>query len=172
MLSSRALERLHATQSSSFAADLKKWHQIMQAYVDGGHAYHATMPTDGLARFASMMHETLDFGLDAARDAQWALGEAVRELMREYRFASVADQGFQAPGVVVSHTSDDGLHKGTRFIAEGLQSAAGVPLMCDEPDGFKTFRIGLFGLDKLANVARTRDNLAAAMANIRADSAS
>lgn len=166
MLSARGLERLDATTSNSFAADLKRWHLIMQAYEQGGHAYHATMPTDGLARFARMMHETLDFGLDAARDAQWALGTSVRELMKEHGFASVADEGFQAPGVVVSHTSDDGLHKGARFAAEGLQTAAGVPLMCDEPDSFKTFRVGLFGLDKLASVTRTRDNLATALAEI------
>ncbi len=169
MLSARALERLEETTSSSFAADLKRWHLIMQAYENGGHAYHATMPTDGLARFATMMHETLDFGLDAARDAQWALGRSVRELMQESGFPSVAGEGFQAPGVVVSHTRNDGLHKGARFIAEGLQTAAGVPLMCDEPDAFKSFRVGLFGLDKLGNVARTRDNLAGALEAISKD---
>ena len=166
MLSERALARMAETESSSFAADLKKWHQIMQAYENGGHAYHATMPTDGLARFRGMMQETLVFGLDKAREAQWALGNAVRELMREHGFASVAAQDFAAPGVVVVHTGDESLHKGSRFIAEGLQTAAGVPLMCDEPAGFMTFRVGLFGLDKLAHVQRTRDLLADALDRI------
>lgn len=166
MLSEAALNRLQETESSSFAADLKKWHQIMQAYEGGAHAYHATMPTDGLARFHAMMKETLSFGLEQAREAQWSLGNRVRRLMQQHGFASVADSEFAAPGVVVSHTTIDGLHKGASFIAEGLQTAAGVPLMCDEPDTFKTFRVGLFGLDKLGNVDRTHDLLAEALERI------
>ena len=167
MLSERAMARLEETESSSFAADLKKWHQIMQAYENGGHAYHATMPTDGLARFLGMMHETLDFGLEKARDAQWRLGQSVRALMRDNGFASVADEGFAAPGVVVSYTERDDIHKGSVFIAQGLQTAAGVPLQCDEPASYKSFRVGLFGLDKLGNVERTRDLLAEALEKIR-----
>lgn len=171
MLSERALAAMEKTESSSFAADLKRWHQIMQAYVQGGHAYHATLPTDGLARFHRNLMETLDFGLEACRDAQWQLGNAVRALMTERGFASVAAEGFGAPGVVVSYTRDDNLHNGSLFRAQGLQTAAGVPLMCDEPDDFKTFRVGLFGLDKLqdtdAAVTRLRDALDAISADAR-----
>ncbi|TVP87928.1 MAG: alanine--glyoxylate aminotransferase family protein [Pseudomonadaceae bacterium] len=163
MLSERALARLQETTSSSFAADLKKWHQIMQAYENGGHAYHATMPTDALKQFRDTMLETYDYGFDRVRDEQWELGRAVRALLKEKGFASVAAEGFEAPGVVVSYTGDDMVHSGKAFLAQGLQTAAGVPLMCDEPASFKTFRIGLFGLDKLHNVERSVANLQQAL---------
>lgn len=163
MLSERALARLEQTTSSSFAADLKKWQQIMQAYENGGHAYHATMPTDALKQFRDTMLETADYGFDRVRDEQWELGRAVRALLKEKGFASVAAEGFEAPGVVVSYTADDAVHSGKAFLAQGLQTAAGVPLMCDEPAGFKTFRIGLFGLDKLHNVERSVANLQQAL---------
>ena len=152
MLSERALARLEDTTSSSFACDLKKWHQIMQAYENGGHAYHATMPTDALKRFRDTMLETRELGLETLDSAQRELGRKVRALFAEHGFRSVAAPGFEAPGVVVCYTDDDAIHTGKAFIAQGLQTAAGVPLMCEEPPGFKTFRVGLFGLDKLQDV--------------------
>jgi len=155
MLSAAAQERLAASQSSSFALDLQKWRGIMQAYEDGGHAYYATLPTDALTQFRDNMRETVDMGLEQTRAAQQALGDRVRALLAERGFASVAAEGFGAPGVVVSYTDDDGTHTGSRFIQQYMQIAAGVPLACDEPDGFKTFRLGLFGLDKLKDVDGT-----------------
>lgn len=155
MLSQVAEERLEASQSTSFALDLKKWRGIMQAYEDGGHAYYATLPTDALTQFRDTMRETCDMGLDLARQAQQELGDKVRALLVRRSFNSVAAEGFGAPGVVVSYTDDDGMHKGSSFIQQNMQIAAGVPLACDEPDGFKTFRLGLFGLDKLNNVDAT-----------------
>lgn len=150
MLSPSALKRLETTTSTSFAADLRKWHQIMQAYENGGHAYHATMPTDGLRRLRDIMQETAGYGFDTLRDAQSQLGERVRALLEARGFVSVAAEGYKAPGVVVSYTADASL--AARFMSAGLQVATGVPLMCDEGEDFQTFRIGLFGLDKLRDV--------------------
>ena len=155
MLSERALARLETTNSNSFAIDLKKWHAIMQTYEGGGHAYHATMPTDALRAFRDTMLETRDYGFDRLRDAQWELGSRVRELLREKGVRSVAAEGFGAPGVVVSYTADPGVQNGSKFAEHGMQIAAGVPLACDEPEGFMTFRLGLFGLDKLYDVGAT-----------------
>jgi len=155
MLSERAVERLESTTSDSFAIDLKKWHQIMQAYENGGHAYHATMPTDALRDFRDTMLETRDYGFAKLKEAQWALGDAVRAMMADKGVTSVAADGFGAPGVVVSYTSDPDVQTGKRFAAQGMQIAAGVPLQCDEPADFRTFRIGLFGLDKLYDVDGT-----------------
>ncbi|MCC9598869.1 MULTISPECIES: aminotransferase class V-fold PLP-dependent enzyme [unclassified Rubrivivax] len=152
MFSERAREAIGATTSTSFAADLKKWLQIADAYEAGGHAYHATMPTDALTRTRDVMLETREIGFAKLRDAQFELGQRVRALLAERGLPSVAAPGFEAPGVVVAYTDDDAIQTGKAFIAQGLQTASGVPLMCDEPAGFKTFRIGLFGLDKLADV--------------------
>lgn len=152
MLNETALELVENSTSTSFSADLKKWHQIMQAYVNGGHAYHATMPTDGLRQFRDVMFEAKEFGFDKLKAAQWQLGNDVRALLEAKGFGSVSAEGFKAPGVVVSYTEKDELHKGKAFVAEGMQIAAGVPLACDEPDTFKTFRVGLFGIDKLIDV--------------------
>jgi aspartate aminotransferase-like enzyme len=163
MLSQQALERLEGTTSNSFACDLKKWLQIMQAYENGGHAYHATMPTDALLQFRNTMLETRDYGFAKVKQEQLELGKAVRALFKEKGFASVAAEGFEAPGVVVNYTSDDSIQSGKAFGAQGLQTAAGVPLMCDEPASFKTFRVGLFGLDKLHNIERTVSNLRKAL---------
>jgi len=159
MLSPLALERIEGTTSNSFACDLKKWLSMMQAYENGGHAYHATMPTDALKQFRDTMLETRDYGFAKVKEEQLALGRAVRAMLKEKGFQSVAGEGFEAPGVVVSYTSEDSIQNGKAFGAHGLQTAAGVPLMCDEPAGFKTFRIGLFGLDKLHNIERTVGNL-------------
>ena len=168
MLSDAARKQLEATTNSSFSMDLKKWLQIMQAYENGGHAYHATMPTDALTLCRDAMLETRDYGFERLRQEQLALGRQVRALLEDRGFASVAAAHFQAPGVVVSYTTHDGLHTGKAFIAEGVQSAAGVPLQCDEGPDFKTFRIGLFGLDKLHAAERSVGSLARALDHILA----
>ncbi|APR05976.1 aminotransferase class V-fold PLP-dependent enzyme [Thauera chlorobenzoica] len=154
MLSAVARARLDATTSTSFACDLKKWLQIMEAYEGGAHAYHATMPTDGLVKLYEVMRETEAYGFDKVKAEQLELGARVRAALEARGIRSVAADGFQAPGVVVSYTDDDAIKSGAKFAAAGLQIAAGVPLQCDEPAEFKTFRLGLFGLDKLHNVDR------------------
>jgi len=163
MLGEQAAERIKQTRSSSFACDLLKWLQIMQAYENGGHAYHATLPTDALAGFCQGMQETIGCGLDALKAKQWDLGNRVRALMATNGFPSVAAPGFEAPGVVVSYTDDMLIHNGKKFIDQGMQTAAGVPLMCDEGADFRSFRIGLFGLDKWLNPDQTVSNLEQAL---------
>lgn len=163
MLSERARAAIDGTTSTSFACDLKKWMQIMEAFEAGGHAYHATMPTDALTRLAEVMLETEAYGFDRVRGEQLLLGTKVRALFESRGIASVAAEGFKAPGVVVSYTEDAGLQSSKKFLAEGLQTAAGVPLQCDEPADFATFRIGLFGLEKWHNVDRTVAQLSAAL---------
>ena len=155
MLSKRAEERLEQTTSNSFALDLKKWRAIMAAYEGGGHAYHATMPTDALVGFRDAMAETKALGFDQLKTAQWELGKGVRALLAAKGIRSVAAEGFGAPGVVVSYTDDPDIQNGKKFLAEGMQIAAGVPLQVSEGPDFKTFRIGLFGLDKLTDVEGT-----------------
>ena len=159
MLGKEARQRIDQTESDSFACDLKKWLQIMEAYENGGHAYHATMPTESLRVFRDVMTETRDFGFDLAKKKQQELGDKVRAMLENAGVTSVADKGFQAPGVVVSYTGDPSIQTGKQFAELGLQIAAGVPLMCDEGDDYRTFRLGLFGLDKLQNVDRTVDGL-------------
>lgn len=166
MLGPLALEKIDATTSTSFACDLKKWLQIMQAYESGGHAYHATMPTDALRTFVAVMSETEGYGFDKMRDQQQELGDKVRTLLESRGIRSVAAEGFKAPGVVVSYTDDDGIKTGKKFAELGIQIAAGVPLQCDEGDDFKTFRLGLFGLDKLQDVDRTVETLSKALDEI------
>ncbi|MBE0414182.1 aminotransferase class V-fold PLP-dependent enzyme [Yoonia sp.] len=155
MMSQRAVDRMADTTSNSFAMDLKKWHSIMQAYENGGHAYHATMPTDGLRAFRDTMVETKSYGFDKLKEQQWALGNAVRKVLADKGVPSVAAAEFGAPGVVVSYTDDPDIQNGSKFAAQGMQIAAGVPLQCDEPADFRTFRLGLFGLDKLYDVNGT-----------------
>jgi aspartate aminotransferase-like enzyme len=167
MLSERARSAIEDTTSTSFAADLKKWLQIMEAYEAGGHAYHATLPTDALAHTRDVMLETRAYGFEKLRAEQVELGRKVRALLVGRGLRSVAAEGFQAPGVVVSYTDNDGLHTGKAFLGEGLQTAAGVPLKCDEPADFKTFRIGLFGLDKLHHIERTVGRLENALVHIQ-----
>ncbi|NPD19688.1 aminotransferase class V-fold PLP-dependent enzyme [Alterinioella nitratireducens] len=163
MMSERALARLEETTSDSFSADLGKWRAIMAAYEGGGHAYHATMPTDGLTAFRDTMAETRDYGFERLRDAQWELGTKVRAALKSRGIASVAADGYGAPGVVVSYTNDPGVQNGSKFGALGVQIAAGVPLQVGEPEGFSTFRLGLFGLDKLIDVDATLARLEAAL---------
>jgi len=155
MLGERARAAIDATNSSSFAANLKRWLQIMETYEGGGHAYHATMPTDALAKLRDVMQEAEAVGMDKLKAAQQELGRRVRVMLAAHGYPSVAAPGFEAPGVVVSYTDDAELQSGKKLLAQGLQIAAGVPLECDEGVDFKTFRVGLFGLDKLVNVERT-----------------
>lgn len=164
MLNAAALERVRATRSDSFACDLLKWLTIMEAYENGGHAYHATMPTDALAGLRDAMREAEAAGLEQLKAAQWALGGRVRALLAEYGFASVAAADFAAPGVVVSYTGRADLQNGKAFAAQGIQIAAGVPLQVGEGADFQSFRIGLFGLDKLQHIDRTVASLQAALA--------
>jgi len=152
MLSSNASKKIHDTKSTSYSCDLLKWLQIMQAYENGGHAYHATMPTDAIKHFRDTINETAEFGFDNARQKQQELGDRVRGLLSKYNFISVAADGFLAPGVVVSYTSDKEIHNGSKFKDMGMQIAAGVPLKFNEGDDYQTFRLGLFGLDKLKDV--------------------
>ena len=155
VLSELARQRIDGTTSTSFAADLRKWLQIMETYESGGHAYHTTMPTDALVRLRDTMRETQSDGFDTLRAAQQRLGNEVRALLARKGFKSVAAPGFEAPGVVVSYTTDPEIQSAKKFIGLGLQTAAGVPLQCDEGPDFRTFRLGLFGLEKLRNVDRT-----------------
>jgi len=163
MLSALARERIDSTQSTSYACDLRKWLQIMETYESGAHAYHATLPTDALTLVRDVMLETRTYGFARVRDEQQRLGDAVRALLVARGFKSVAAEGFQAPGVVVSYTEDAEMQTGKKLMAQGLQIAAGVPLQCDEGADFQSFRIGLFGLDKLHDVDGTVARLAAAL---------
>ena len=166
MMSELARKQIDDTASSSFASDLKKWMQIMEAYEGGGHAYHATMPTDAIVKFHKAMQETGEYGFDKVRDEQQELGDKVRALLAAHGFKSLAAKGFEAPGVVVCYTDDPDIQNGSKFAAVGMQTAAGVPLMCDEPEDFRTFRLGLFGLDKLHNVDRTVATLEKALSQV------
>lgn len=163
MLSEAATKAVDASESSSFSADLQKWLNIMRAYENGGHAYHATMPTDALRQFRDAVKHAKQAGFAKLEAAQWELGNGIRALLAEKGFKSVAAEGFAAPGVVVCYTEDDSIHKGAAFAAHGMQIAAGVPLACGEGDDFKTFRLGLFGIDKLedvpAAIARFKETL-------------
>lgn len=163
MLNSKALDIMSRTTSSSYACDLAKWHAIMRAYEGGGHAYHATMPTDALRVCRDVMNEALACGFDKLRNRQQELGDRVRAMLAKKGVQSVAAPGFEAPGVVVCFTNDAAINNGSKFAALGLQIAAGVPLQCDERNDFMTFRIGLFGLDKLQNPDRTIDSLEKAL---------
>lgn len=166
MFSAEARRQVDQTTSTSFAADLKKWLQIMQAYEDGGHAYHATLPTEGLLRLRDAMQDTLACGLEPLRQAQWALGRQVRAMLAAYGYPSVAVSAYEAPGVVVSYTDDAEISNAKKFVALGLQSAAGVPLMCGESKDFRSFRVGLFGLDKLNDIAGATQRLKAVVEKI------
>ena len=168
MLGAGGLERIAQTTSTSYAADLKKWLTIMQAYEQGGHAYHATMPTDGLRQFCDALHETRDIGFAKVKQAQIDLGAHMRALTESYGFVSVAAEGFKAPSVIVNFTNDPDLKSGKKFAEQGIQIAAGVPLEVGEPDDYMSFRIGLFGLDKLMNIDRTVGSFEAALKQITA----
>lgn len=166
MMSPAGKAAVEDSTSSSFACDLGKWLQIMQAYESGGHAYHATMPTDALTAFREVMNETDEYGFDLVKDEQLELGRRVRDVLAARGIVSVAADGFGAPGVVVSYTTDPGIQNGSKFAAQGMQIAAGVPLQCDEGDDFVTFRLGLFGLDKLHNVDRSIESLEKVLAAV------
>ena len=166
MLSERARTAIDGTSSTSFACDLKKWLQIMETYEKGGHAYHATLPTDALTRLRAAMLETQAYGFAKVKGEQMELGSKVRQLFESRGLPSVAADGFKAPGVVVSYTTDPEIQSGKKFLAEGLQTAAGVPLQCDEGADFMTFRIGLFGLEKWHHPDRTVQQLTVALDRI------
>ena len=163
MLSERARAAIETTQSSSFACDLKKWLQVMEGYEKGTHSYHTTMPTDALTRLREVMQETKAYGFEKVQQEQIELGEKVRDLLESRGIVSVAADGFKAPGVVVSYTTDPEIQSSKKFLALGLQTAAGVPLQCDEPADFMTFRIGLFGLEKLHHIERSLGHLSSAL---------
>ena len=163
MLNSTALARLEETENSSFAMDLKKWLQIMQAYEGGAHAYHATMPTDALRKFRDVMDEIRAYGFEKVKAQQQELGDKVRAMLTARGIKSVAAPGFEAPGVVVSYTTDAAIQNGQKFAATGMQIAAGVPLQCDEREDYQTFRLGLFGLDKLQDVDQAVARLESAL---------
>ena len=158
-LSDRARTKIDSTTSTSFSCDLKKWLQIMETYESGNHVYHTTMPTDALKTLRNVMKETQSIGFEKLKAAQVDLGNKVRALLVSRGFDSVAAPGFQSPCVVVSYTTDPDIQSGKKFINVGLQTAAGVPLQCDEGPEFRTFRIGLFGLEKLQNIDRTIKHL-------------
>jgi aspartate aminotransferase-like enzyme len=162
MMNAAALERAKSAQTTSFAMDFAKWNTIMEAYLSGGHAYHATMPTDALRAFHKAILETKAAGFETLRQAQWQQGDAVRRMLATRGVKSVAADGFQAPGVVVSYTDDPEIQNGKKFAAQGLQIAAGVPLLCDEGPDYRSFRLGLFGLDKLKDVPASLKRLEAA----------
>ena len=167
MMSQRALDMLQSTESSSFACDLKKWREIMEAYENGGHAYHATMPTDGLKNFRDVMKETQGLGFEAMKEAQIDLGNKIRAILEEHGYKSVAADGYKSPGVIVSYTNDPAIKSGAKFSQAGMQIAGGVPLKCGEPEDFSTFRIGLFGLDKLTNIQRTVETFASTLSTVQ-----
>ena len=167
MMSQRALDILQSTESSSFACDLKKWREIMEAYENGGHAYHATMPTDGLKTFRDVMKETQGLGFEAMKEAQIELGNKIRAVLEEHGYKSVAADGYKSPGVIVSYTNDPAIKSGAKFSQAGMQIAGGVPLKCGEPEDFSTFRIGLFGLDKLTNIQRTVETFASTLSTVQ-----
>ncbi|SEW28783.1 aspartate aminotransferase [Aliiroseovarius sediminilitoris] len=166
MMNKAARDLAKAAISTSFAVDLGKWLSIMEAYEGGGHAYHATMPTDALRAFRDTMLETKAYGFDKLREAQWEQGRRVRELLASKGVKSVAADGFTAPGVVVAYTADPDIKAGKPFAAEGVQIAAGVPLMCDEGDDYSSFRLGLFGLDKLYDVDASVARLDAVLSKV------
>jgi aspartate aminotransferase-like enzyme len=169
MMNDRARKVIDQTTSTSFVCDLKKWLSIMETYEGGGHAYHATMPTDALVKFHEAMKETQVYGFDKIFDEQQELGDKMRAMLERNGFKSVAADGFKAPGVIVSYTDAVEVQNGSRFVAEGVQIAAGVPLECDESDDFRTFRLGLFGLDKLQNIDRTVENFENALKKVLSD---
>ena len=166
MLSARAREAIEQTQSSSFSCDLKKWMLIAEGYEKGQHAYHTTMPTDALLRLRDVMLETREYGFAKVREEQIELGRKVRMLLESRGFPSVAMDGYKAPGVVVSYTTDPEIQSSRAFLKVGLQTASGVPLQCDEGPDFKSFRIGLFGLEKWHDPDRTVGHLSKALDDI------
>jgi len=145
----------------SFSCNLAKWAGVADAYAQpGGFMYHTTLPTDSLMVFRDVIMETKEFGYEQCEERMCQLGDGIRNVLESRGFKSVAAPECAAPTVVVSYNRQDedaailGKLKG-----EGIQVAGGVPLKIDEPwDGFAappTFRLGLFGLDKLKNVDHT-----------------
>ena len=169
-LSERAVKWMNRKQEqeTSFSLSLKQWLDVMDAYEDGGFAYHTTPPTDALHQFQRVSVEMLEFGLTELKEALVDLGQKARDLLDSRGLTSVAAPGFEAPGVLVYYSPDDTDNDVMveRFQEHGLQIAKGIPWMIDEPDNLKTFRIGLFGLDKLLKEHRTIDILEVALDHV------
>lgn len=154
MLNEKARALSDAAESTSFAVNLGKWLTVMDKYEAGGFMYYTTLPTDALMAFHKVMLETKDtIGFPAAKEAALKLGGLVRASMAKHGLKSAAAAGFESPTVVVSYSQSDAMVG--KFKEQGIQIAGGVPFKCDEPEGLKTFRIGLFGIDKMRNPDRT-----------------
>mmetsp|Transcript_11346 Transcript_11346/g.16455 ORF Transcript_11346/g.16455 Transcript_11346/m.16455 type:complete len:456 (+) Transcript_11346:178-1545(+) len=165
MMSEKAVEKMGEKEETSFSLSLKRWSAIMDTYEKGGFGYHTTMPTDALRDFHEISVETLKFGLPKLKDAQIELGATARSLLESKGLTSVAAPGFQAPGVLVYYSplGQENPVMMNRFKAHGLQIAMGVPWRVNEPEGLQTFRIGLFGLDKMGNIPHTIETLGTAL---------
>jgi len=161
MMSDRAVAKMNETEETSFSMSLKRWSAIMDTYEKGGFGYHTTMPTDGLRDFHEISVETMKFGIPELKAAQLELGKKARDLFDSRGLTSVAAPGFQAPGVLVyySPTGVENPEMMAKFKNEGLQIAMGVPWRIDEADGLKTFRMGLFGLDKMGDIPKAVDTM-------------
>ena len=165
MMSERAVAKMERTDEDSFSLSLKRWSSIMDLYERGGFGYHTTMPTDALRDFHEVTVETMRYGMAELKAAQLELGATARELLDSRGLTSVAAPGSEAPGVLVYYSPlgvDNPLMM-TRFKNHGLQIAMGVPWRIDEPDGTRTFRLGLFGLDKMKNIPGTVGKLEKAL---------
>ena len=158
MLSERATEAVRASKPKSMVLNLSKWLDVAESYDNGGFMYYTTMPTDAITLFRDVAAETKEYGFAKAKEDFILLGQEVRDMMASKGFTTVAADGYHAPGVVVAYTDDPNMFP--KFKSQGFQVAAGVPFMIDEPTGNHTFRIGLFGIDKLYNRARTVSRLA------------
>jgi aspartate aminotransferase-like enzyme len=168
MMSERARELMNNTEETSFSISLKRWSAIMDTYEKGGFGYHTTMPTDALRDFHEISVETMKFGIPELKEAQSSLGKQAHEILGSKGLTSVAAKGFQAPGVLVyySPTGVENPAMMMKFKNQGLQIAMGVPWRIDEPDGLKTFRIGLFGLDKMGNIPKALHTFEDALDNV------
>ena len=165
MMSERAVAKMERTDEDSFSLSLKRWSSIMDLYERRGFGYHTTMPTDALRDFHEVTVETMRYGMAELKAAQLELGATARELLDSRGLTSVAAPGSEAPGVLVYYSPrgvDNPLMM-TRFKNHGLQIAMGVPWRIDEPHGTRTFRLGLFGLDKMKNIPGTVGKLEKAL---------
>merc|ERR1712176_787139 len=165
MLSERAAEKMAEKEESSFTLSLKRWSAIMDTYEAGGFGYHTTMPTDALRDFHEVSVEVLKIGLPELKQNQYELGKTARAALDKRGLTSVSAPGYQAPGVLVYHCplEIENLDMMKKFKKNNLQIAMGVPWKLDEPEGMKTFRLGLFGLDKLGDIHGTVKTLTSAL---------
>lgn len=171
MMSERARDVMNESTETSFSISLKRWSAIMDTYEKGGFGYHTTMPTDALRDFHQISVETMKFGIPELKAAQNKLGKDARNVLNSKGLTSVAAEGFQAPGVLVYYSPNEVENPAmmAKFKSQGLQIAMGVPWRIDEPEGLKTFRIGLFGLDKMGNIPDTLKTMEDALDNVLTD---